>query len=118
MWKVERFVKDSGRCPVDEFLGELSPKADQPHIFNAFKQLEEHGNHLRRPQVEYLGDDIYELRVKTISGQFRFFYFFYVGNIIVITHGIKKKTQKVPEHEVKLAREYRSIYFSRHGIKR
>jgi phage-related protein len=117
MWTIEFFKKDNGRCPTDDFLGELSPKTDQPHIFNAFKQLKEHGNRLRRPQVEYLGDDIYELRVKTLSGQFRFFYFFYVGNSIVVTHGIKKKTQKVPEHDLKLAKEYRRIHYDRHGIK-
>jgi len=117
MWTVEYFKKDNGRCPTDDFLKDLSPKKDQPYILNAFKQLEEHGNNLRRPHVENLGDDIYELRVKTINGQFRFLYFFFVGNTIVVTHGFKKKTERVPEPEKKLAQEYRRIYYDRYGIK-
>ena len=36
----------------------------------------------------------------------------------IITHGIKKKTEKVPEADIKLAKEYRTIYYARHGKKR
>lgn len=118
MWKLERFVKDNGRCPVDDFLDELSPRKDLPYIQLKFDMLAEHGYKLDRPHAAHLGDQIYELRVKTVNGQFRFFYFFFAGDKIIITHGIKKKTDQVPESEIEQANSYRNIYYQRHGIKR
>jgi phage-related protein len=118
MWEVEYFEKDNGRCPVDEFLAGLSPKKDLPHIVNSLEQLEEHGNNLRRPYVDFLKDDIWELRVKTINGKFRFFYFFFDNNKIIITHGIKKKTGAVDPKEIERAKEYRANYLLRKGKSR
>ena len=117
MWKIELFVKENGRCPVNDFLDELSPRKDLPYIQLKFNMLAEHGYQLDRPHAAYLGDDIYELRVKTINGQIRFFYFFFVGNMIVVTHGVKKKTAKMPESEKEQAVAYRSVYYKRHGMK-
>jgi phage-related protein len=115
MWEVEFFEKENGRCPVEEFLAELSPKKDLPYIYNSLKQLEEHGNLLRRPHVDYLKDDIWELRVKTINGNFRFFYFFFDKDKIIITHGIKKKTAAVNPKEIDRAKEYKAGYVERKG---
>jgi phage-related protein len=112
MWEIEFFEKENGHCPVEEFLDGLSPKKDLPYIDNAMNQLEELGYKLRRPQAAPLQDGIYELRVKTINGKFRFLYFFYDRNKIIITHGIKKKTGSVPQPELDHALEYRSIYYS------
>ena len=113
MWEIEFFEKENGRCPVAEFLSELSPKKDLPYIDNAFSMLEEHGYQLRRPHCDYLRDDIYELRIKTLNGRFRFFYFFFDKNRIVITHGISKKTRVVEPKEIGRAIEYRAVYFSK-----
>jgi phage-related protein len=118
MWEIEYFEKDNGRCPVEEYLAELSPKKDLPYIMNAFDQLAEIGNRLQRPHAAHLEDEIWELRVKTINGQFRFFYFFFgEENQIIITHGFKKKTRQIPKIELARAKEYRSIYLSRKGKK-
>jgi phage-related protein len=115
MWTIEFFVKDNGRCPTQEFLDELSPSVDLPKIMNQFGRLEEHGYTLDRPHAAHLEDDIYELRAKTRNGQFRFFYFFFVGQIIIVTHGVKKKTQHIKPKDIKLAKEYRVIFYARHG---
>jgi phage-related protein len=116
MWNIEFFRKNNGRCPSEEFLEELSPKKDLPYIRKRFDQLEEHGIKLERPLAAHLMDGIYELRLKTINGQFRFFYFFFDGQNIVITHGRKKKD--VSGEDINLAKEYRTIYFARHGKKK
>jgi phage-related protein len=118
MWNLEFFVKDNGRCPTADFMDELSPKNDWPKIRNRFGQLAEHGYKLDRPLAAYLEDDIWELRAETNNGQFRFFYFFFDGQTIIITHGVKKKTQKVKPADIKRAQEYRSIYYARHGKKK
>lgn len=118
MWEVEFFEKDNGRCPVAEFLAGLSPKKDLPYIYNSIKQLEEHGYRLKRPHAAFLKDGIWELRVKTINGNFRFFYFFFEKDKIIITHGIKKKTSAVNPQEIEYAKECRAIYITKKGSKR
>ena len=35
------------------------------------------------------------------------------GNLIVLTHGIIKKTRKIPVREIRLAEGYRKDYFRR-----
>lgn len=112
MWEIEFFEKANGSCPLADFLATLSPKKDLPYINNALEQLQEHGNRLLRPHADYLEDGIYELRVKTINGKFRLFYFFYDKTKIILTHGIKKKTDQVPNQEIELAKKYRELYYS------
>lgn len=114
MWEIEFYEKVNGRCPVKEFIDKLSPRADQPYIALAFDRLAQYGNKLDRPHVAYLRDDIYELRVKTRNGQFRFFYFYFNGQKIVITHGYQKKTSKIADPEIDKASDYRRDYFERH----
>lgn len=110
MWEIDFWTTLGGRCPVDDFLSKLDQKKDLPYIENSIAQLEKHGNQLRRPQADYLRDKIYELRVRTRNGQFRFLYF-YDGIKIIITHGFRKKTSKTPDHQINLAIGYRKDYF-------
>jgi phage-related protein len=76
--------------------------------------LSKMGNTMDRNHGAYLRDDIYELRVKTRYGHIRLLYFFFRKSIIVITNGLHKKTQKVPDPEIKRAIQYREDYLSRH----
>jgi phage-related protein len=117
MWEIEFFITDNGRCPTKDYFEELSEKKDLPYILNALDQLSEHGYKLDRPKAAFLRDEIYELRVKTINGQFRFLYFFFDGNRIIVTHGFKKKIRKVQTKDIEKAKEYRKIYYLRKGVK-
>lgn len=49
--------------PAKEFIEELDEKA-AAKVLASLTYLGEHWFELKRPLVEYLGDDIYELRVK------------------------------------------------------
>ena len=75
--------------------------------------LEEFGNTLREPHSKPIGDSIFELRIKFASDITRIFYFFYVGNKIVLTNGFIKKTQKTPPAEIELAKKYKEDYEAR-----
>jgi len=46
----------------------------------------------------YLGHSIYKLRPKDN----RIFYFFFLGDSVVLIHAIKKKTDKIPESDLNL----------------
>jgi phage-related protein len=118
MWDIDFFETDNGKCPTEEFLSKLSKKKELPYVDNALKQLEEHGYKLDRPKAALLEDGIYELRVKTIYGHTRLLYFFFDGNKIIVTHGFRKKDDKVDPKEITRAKDYRRIYYERKGAKR
>lgn len=116
MWELDFFEKDSKHCPTLEFIKEQSP-LDQVRIERSFNLLVELGNDLRRPNVDYLEDGLYELRVRVVKKQYRFIFFYHNQRIIVITHGFLKKGSAVPRAEIKLAQNYRCIYLERMGSK-
>lgn len=55
-------------------------------------------------------EDLWEVRVEYESNIFRFLGFFFEGNLLILTHGFTKKSQKTPSHEIELA-EYRKADF-------
>ena len=65
------------------------------------------------PHARPMGDGIYELRSQESSNIARVFYFFIVGNKIILTHGFVKKTQKTPPGELEKARRYKKDYEER-----
>ncbi len=111
-WDVEFYERSNGHCPTREFLDELTAR-ERVFADRAFNLLETYGHELRRPHADYLRDDILELRVKTPDSGLRFLYFFFDRHSIVITHGIKKKTDKVRASEIDKAIQYRSDYLER-----
>ncbi len=111
MWIIEFYRTDDGACPVEMFIDSPVYKEDQPFFLRAFGLLEEFGNLLREPHTRPLTDGIFELRVASKSGIFRFPFFYDKGKIIIITHAFRKKTQKTPRHEIETAKNYRDHYF-------
>lgn len=111
-WEIEFFETRSGRCPTQEFLDSLEAK-ELVFATHGMERLETYGPTLRRPHVDYLRDNIYKLRVRVSGGNLRFFYFFFDGRKIVITHAIKKKNAQVPPKEIDRAIAYRDEYLRR-----
>lgn len=57
------------------------------------------GRQLRRPEADYLRDDIYELRSRLGSVNYRVLYFFHGRNVAIVSHGFTKETE-VPSREI------------------
>jgi len=55
-------------------------------------------------------DGLYEIRVKQSSNIYRIFCFFDKGNLIIVTSGFKKKTQKTPKSEIEKALKIKKEY--------
>lgn len=57
-------------------------------------------------------DGLFEIRIQQGSDIFRIFCFFDEGQLIVLTNGFQKKTQKTPKNEIekaiKIKKEYES----------
>lgn len=57
-------------------------------------------------------DGLYEIRVQLGSDIFRIFCFFDEGQLVIITNGFQKKTQKTPKQEIEIALKIKSEYES------
>lgn len=55
---------------------------------------------------------LYEIRVQLGSEIFRIFCFFDKGQLVVLTNGFHKKTQKTPKQEIELALKIKEEYES------
>jgi phage-related protein len=55
-------------------------------------------------------DGLYEIRIQQGSDTFRIFCFFDQGQLIVITNGFQKKSQKTPKQEIELALKIKGEY--------
>lgn len=108
------FFEDNGKCPVKQFLEEIkNQKLKEKTVDNIFR-LSMEGRGAREPLSKYVDDGIYELRTKHGSDIDRIFYFFVVGDQIVLTNGYVKKSQNIDLGEFRKAKKYRKIYY---GVK-
>ena len=112
VFQVEFYVATNGSIPVEEFLDglpvDLRVKAARSLLF-----LQEKGNLLREPYSKPIQDGLFELRVKFASDIARVFYFFFVGQTIIVTNGFVKKTPKTPPGEIKKALVFKKEYEGR-----
>lgn len=109
MFDIEFYTLPNGTQPVKEFLNGLDKKMRAKALMS-LSILEERGNTLREPYSKSVGDGLLELRIKFSSDITRIFYFFVVGNKIILTNGFVKKTMKTPKSEIELAKKYKADY--------
>src|SRR3990167_11083996 len=96
------FYFQTSRCdyPVREFI-EQQDKATQTKIAHSIRLLIDYGPFLKPPDVKKLLDKLYELR---IPGKTAIRIFYTVANCqYYLLHAFKKKTQKTPAREIKVA---------------
>lgn len=82
-----------GDSPVLDWLKEIN--ATNPKAYDkcraAIARLALLGHELRRPEADYLRDDIYELRIRSGSVNYRLLYFFHGRTVSVVAHGLTKE---------------------------
>ena len=110
---VRFYQTADGRCPVREFLDALPGKAAQKVVWTL--SLLEEMETLPAAYFKKLvnTDDIWEVRVSLGSDAYRIFCFFAGNSIVVLTHGLVKKTQKTPPREIERAEAYKKEYLAR-----
>ncbi len=113
MWDVDFYKTEDNIAPVEQFLDSLNIKmrAKALHELNILQQF---GSSLREPHSKLIKDGIFELRIKLGSDISRIFYFFRVGNRIILTNGFVKKTNKTPKKEIDKAIKYKIDYERRY----
>ncbi len=108
--RVVYYVDEKGRSPVLEDIRALTPK-EQQKFFAYISLLEEQGEELRRPIADYVGDKLYELRPKA----HRVLYFFLLRDHAVIVHVFRKRTDRLPEAEKRIALNRMVDFLQRYG---
>ena len=82
-----------GDSPVLDWLKEIN--ASNPKAYDkcraAIARLALLGHELRRPEADYLREDIYELRIRAGSVNYRLLYFFHGRTVSVVAHGLTKE---------------------------
>ncbi len=107
MREIRFYRNDTGNCPVEEFLDRLDPKQAQKVAW-VLKLVKE----MPRVPRQYLkklegGDELWEVRAEFGGNAFRLLGFWDSGNLIILTNGFAKKTQKTPSREIELAAQRR-----------
>ena len=101
-WKIILFESKRGEKFIESFILPLSPTAIAK-ITHTINLLEQHGPFLTMPHAKKITHRLYELRIRG-KDEIRILYAF-IRNDIYLLHAFKKKTQKLPAKEVKIAEE-------------
>ncbi|MEX2633683.1 MAG: type II toxin-antitoxin system RelE/ParE family toxin [Balneolales bacterium] len=112
--RVITFYKtESGNCPVDDFLVNLTDKQSRKiaWVLRTVRELE----HVPAQYFKKLksSDDIWEIRVNMGNNTFRLLGFYDGPELIVLTSGFAKKANKVPKHELETAQQRKRDYNKR-----
>ena len=89
---------------TDNSLGKFIISLEKPTIAKVLRTinlLERFGEKLILPQSKKISSGLFELRIHG-KQEIRIFYTFYKSQIFLL-HGFKKKSQKIPKKEIRIA---------------
>ena len=103
---------------VKIFLDELDEKPRSKIIYNLWKARSSNDKEL----FKKLQDEIWEFRTKYNKSYYRLFAFWdktdKSDTVVISTHGLIKKTDKIPKNEIERTEKLREKYFSEKNIKK
>jgi phage-related protein len=103
----------NGQSPIESFLDSLTGKQAQKvlWVLQLIEELESVPSQYFKKLVG--SNEIWEVRVQFGRDFFRLLAFFANGNLIILTNGFAKKTQKTPQNEIALAIRRKNDYLTR-----
>lgn len=109
------YTTSTGKCPVEEFLDSLEISVVKK-IAWTLKIIEEM-DFVPKTYFKKLvsTDGIWEVRIKSGTNIYRLFSFWDKNNLVVLTHGIIKKSKKTSKNDINKAETYKTDYFRRKG---
>ena len=108
------FYRDSkGNSPIETFLDGLSSK-QALKVTWVLNLIEEHEN-IPRTYFKKMTNtnDIWEVRIQSGNNAFRLMCFKFKKEIIILTNGFHKKSQKTPRNEILLAEKRKADWLRR-----
>lgn len=98
----EHISNNSLEWPVRHFLTSVAVR-DRAKILACLKCLEELGFQCPRVQLKQIVGKVWEIKINCYKSAYRLFYTTLTGPTIVLLHGFKKKSQKIPGKEIEIA---------------
>ena len=113
MREIQFYRTAGGTCPVEEFLDGLGPKQAQKvaWVLKLVKELPLVPKQYFK-KLEGTGE-LWEVRAEFGGDAFRLLGCWDAGQLIILTNGFAKKTQKTPNREIELAAQRRRDYLNR-----
>src|SRR5882762_11674450 len=102
-WRVDFFVDIRGGAPVEEFLAGL-PVQHKAKALALIKMLEQEGPSLPFPYSSQVRGKLRELRTQQGKDKLRILYFGDAHRVLVLLHGIVKRSAKLPEEDIRTER--------------
>jgi phage-related protein len=115
-WEI-LYYHEGNRSPVRDFIDTLPPKTKAKVLRNLLL-LSEFGLELGWPLVSNVDRNIWELRTVYQGNQYRLLFSLVPEKTFLVLHGFQKKSAKLPERELEIARKRLKRYLlSREGGK-
>jgi phage-related protein len=113
MKQINFYRTSSGRCPVAEFLDSLTGKQAQKvaWVLQLIEDLERIPKQYFKKLIST--DGIWEVRIQFGGNIFRLLGFLDGDELLILTSGFTKKTQKIPRQEIITAEKRKRDYFNR-----
>lgn len=108
------YCQASGKSAAEDFICSLDARSRRKFYF-VLELLEDMGRHLPEPYSKYIGNEIFELRFSGVEGAVRVLYFFFHQDMVILTNGFLKKTDKTPENEKAVAVSRRKDFLEKNG---
>lgn len=89
---------------IEEEILDL-PSTLRARYFRYVDMMEDEGVNLGLPHTKFMGDGLFELRLKGQEGIARVFYCLILDKQIIMLHSFIKKTDKTPTKELKVAQK-------------
>jgi len=104
MEKIAIYYMDlKGRQPAKDFINGFDEKT-RAKILARIEYLEKYWHEVRRPLVDKIDRDLYEIRVEFAWNNVRVLYGYMFKEYIVLLHGLVKKTDRIPVNDKDKAR--------------
>ena len=110
--KVTFYKAVDGKCPVADFI-DSQPKKVAVKITWVLKAVQELDKVPKTYFKKVTDTDFYEVRIEVGGNRYRLLGFFYNGNMVILTNGFQKKTQKTPKNEIEICRERMNDFLKR-----
>lgn len=101
MIEVVFYETTSGRSPISDFVDEQSIET-QAALIAALEEVEKNAFKAKGVQFRQIQGKLWEIKIKTRSGEFRFLYC-RVKEKLLILHTFQKKTAKTPKKDKQIA---------------
>lgn len=103
-WKILLYKTPQGEMPVNEFIRSLELKV-QSKVYNVLELLKTFGISVGSSHIKKLtGTELWELRILD-SDSIRILYIAITGKTLLLLHGFKKKKDKTPPKEIRIAED-------------